>query len=68
MLDVKYSIKNLISGIYECQKRIIINRRFIHELESEGRDTTMLINEIHQLEGKLRDFQMELNSMYRYSY
>ena len=42
MLDVKYNIKSLISSIYECQKKIIINRRFIRELESEGHDTNKL--------------------------
>jgi hypothetical protein len=52
MLEVNYNIRSLISGIYECQKKIIINRRFITELELEGNDTTKLRNEIRDLEGR----------------
>jgi predicted RNase H-like nuclease (RuvC/YqgF family) len=68
MLDVKYNIKNLISGIYECQKKIIINRRFIRELEDEGRDTTKLKNEISELEEKIAEYQKELKKKYQFSY
>ncbi|UCH13526.1 MAG: hypothetical protein JSV22_10475 [Bacteroidales bacterium] len=68
MLDVKYNIKNLISSIYECQKKIIINRRFIRELESEGNDVTKLKNEIEELEMKIIDYQKELKKKYQFSY
>lgn len=68
MLDVKYSIKSLISNIYECQKKIIINKRFIRELESEGSDITKLRNEILELEQKISDYQKELRKKYQFSY
>ena len=68
MLDVKYNIKNLISSIYECQKKIIINRRFIRELESEGNDVAKLKNEIEELEMKIIDYQKELKRKYQLSY
>lgn len=68
MLEVKYNIKNLISNIYECQKKIIINKRFIRELEGEGSDTTRLRNEILELERKIGDFQKELRKKYQFSY
>lgn len=68
MLDVKYSIKSLISSIYECQKKIIINRRFIRELELEGNDTLKLKNEIQDLEIKITEFQKELRKRYQLTY
>jgi len=68
MLDVKYNIKSLISSIYECQKKIIINRRFIRELESEGNDAAKLRNEITDLERRISEFQKELTKRYQFSY
>jgi hypothetical protein len=68
MLDVKYNIKSLISSIYECQKKIIINRRFIRELESEGHDTFKLKNEIDDLEKRIGEFQIELRKRYQFTY
>ncbi|MBN1414319.1 MAG: hypothetical protein JW973_04405 [Bacteroidales bacterium] len=68
MLDVKYNIKSLISSIYECQKKIIINRRFIRDLESEGSDTSKLRNEIMDLEHRISEFQKELRNKYQFSY
>lgn len=68
MLDVKYNIKSLISSIYECQKKIIINRRFIRELELEGNDTGKLRNEIQELENKISEFQKELRKRYQLTY
>ena len=68
MLDVKYNIKSLISSIYECQKKIIINRRFIRELESEGNDTSKLRNEITDLERRIGEFQKELSKRYQFTY
>ena len=68
MLDVKYNIKSLISSIYECQKKIIINRRFIRELESERHDTSKLKNEIEDLEKRIGEFQKELRKRYQFTY
>jgi hypothetical protein len=68
MLDTKYNIKSLISSIYECQKKIIINRRFIRELELEGNDTSKLRNEITDLERRINEFQKELRKRYQFSY
>ncbi len=68
MLDVKYNIKSLISSIYECQKKIIINRRFIRELEAEGNDTNKLRGEISDLEKKIGEFQKELRKRYQFSF
>ena len=68
MLDVKFNIKSLISSIYECQKKIIINRRFIRELESEGHDTFKLKNEIDDLERRIGEFQKELRKRYQFTY
>ena len=68
MLDVKYNIKNLISSIYECQKKIILNRRFIRELESEGNDVAKLKSEIEELEKKIIDYQKELKKKYQFTY
>ena len=68
MLDVKYNIKSLISSIYECQKKIIINRRFIRELESEGHETVKLKSEIGDLERRIGEFQRELRKRYQFTY
>ncbi len=67
MLDVKYNIKSLISSIYECQKKIIINRRFIRELEAEGNDAAKLRNEITDLERRISEFQKELSKRYQFT-
>lgn len=68
MLDVKYNIKGLISSIYECQKKIIINRRFIRELEEEGGDSRQLLKENLELERKISEYQKELRKKYQFSY
>ncbi|MBN2523242.1 MAG: hypothetical protein JXB24_08190 [Bacteroidales bacterium] len=68
MLEVKYNIKSLISSIYECQKKIIINRRFIRELESEGHNTLHLLNENKNLEDQIAEYQKELRKKYQFSY
>ncbi len=68
MLDVKYNIKGLVSGIYECQKKIILNRRFMREMEAEGQDISMLLNENSKLEEKIKEFQKELKKKYQFSY
>jgi hypothetical protein len=68
MLEVKYNIKSLISSIYECQKKIIINRRFIRELESEGQSIAHLERENGELESQILTFQKELRKKYQFSY
>lgn len=68
MLEVNYNIRSLISGIYECQKKIIINRRFITELELEGNDTTKLRNEIRDLERKIIEYRKDLKKRYQLVY
>ena len=68
MLDVKYNMKGLVSSIYECQKKIILNRRFIRELEAEGRDYKNLMEENALLEQRIRDYQKELKRKYQFSY
>lgn len=68
MLDVKYNIKGLVSSIYECQKKIILNRRFIREMESEGQDVSMLETENQKLEEQIAEFQKELKKKYQFTY
>ena len=70
MLDIKDSIKDLISRIYECQKEIMINRRFIRDLllEGNGNNTSRLQNEIKDLQWKIIEFQKELSERFQYSY
>lgn len=68
MLEVKYNIKGLISSVYECQKKIIINRRFIRELESEGQSAVHLERENKELESKIAQYQKELRRKYQFSY
>jgi hypothetical protein len=68
MLNIKYNIKGLVSSIYECQKKIILNRRFIRELEAEGQDTSKLIEENKILEEDIRGYQKELRRKYQFSY
>jgi hypothetical protein len=68
MLEVKYNIKSLISSIYECQKKIIINRRFIRELEAEGQSTVHLEKENRDLENQILTFQKELRKKYQFTY
>lgn len=62
MPNIKNNIKNLISDIYECQKQILINRRFIRELETYGNSnsTLRLKYEIVILQKKIIAFQDEL--------
>ncbi|HBH47555.1 MAG TPA: hypothetical protein DDX98_02895 [Bacteroidales bacterium] len=68
MLDEKYNIKGLVSSIYECQKKIILNRRFIRELEVEGQDTSHLLEENRMLEQQIKAYQKELKRKYQFSY
>lgn len=70
MLNVKENVRRLISNIYECQKKILINRRFIGDLLSEGNRNAVsaLQDEIKRLQEKIREFQMELNERFDYSH
>jgi len=70
MLNVKENVRRLISNIYECQKKILINRRFIGDLLSEGNRNavSVLQDEIRCLQEKIREFQMELNERFSYSH
>jgi hypothetical protein len=70
MLNVKENVKRLISNIYECQKKIMINHRYIQDLLSEGNRNAVssLQDEIKHLQEKIREFQMELNERFHYSH
>ncbi len=70
MLNVKENVRRLISNIYECQKKILINRRFIGDLISEGNRNAVsaLQDEIRRLQENIREFQMELNERFDYSH
>jgi hypothetical protein len=70
MLNVKENVKRLISEIYECQKKIMINRRYIQDLLSEGNRNavSLLQDEINHLQEKIQQFQMELNERFHYSH
>jgi hypothetical protein len=70
MLNVKENVKRLISNIYECQKKIMINRRYIQDLLSEGNHhaVSSLQDEIERLHGKIQEFQVELNERFHYSH
>jgi peptidoglycan hydrolase CwlO-like protein len=67
MIDKNVNIKSLISSIYECQKKIIINRRFIREYEAEGRDTKILKDEINDFEKKIVEYQKDLRKRYQFT-
>ena len=60
MLNVKENVKRLISNIYECQKKIMINRRYIQDLLSEGNRNavSLLQDEISNLQEKIQEFQI----------
>jgi hypothetical protein len=70
MLNVKENVRRLISNIYECQKKILINRRFIGDLLSEGNRNavSVLQDEIKRLQEKIQEFQMELSERFSYSH
>jgi hypothetical protein len=70
MLNVKENVRRLISNIYECQKKILINRRFIGDLLSEGNRNAVsaLQDEINRLQKNIQEFQMELSERFNYSH
>ena len=59
MVDLKGKLKEMITQIYEYQRHVVLSRRFIHELESVGADTSSLRAEISELEEKIRDLQLQ---------
>jgi hypothetical protein len=67
MLNVRENVKRLISNIYECQKKIMINRRFIRDLISEGncQAVSELRDEIKRLHEKITEFRIELSERYQ---
>jgi len=68
MNNSQYDIKNLITHIYECQKKIILNKRFIKELDMLGENTSNLDREIRELEKKISVYKGELRKNYEYAY
>lgn len=68
MKNAQHDIKNLITHIYECQKKIILNKHFIKELELLGEDTTNLDYEISELEKKISVYKRELRKSYEHAY
>lgn len=58
---MKRNIRIKISEIYECQKKIIINRLVIRELEAEKKDVLSLRDENNELERKIIEFKESLN-------
>lgn len=67
MLNLKNNIKNLISDIYECQKKIMVNRRFIRELDTLGysNKTSRLKYEITLLQRRITASQDELKLKFK---
>ena len=67
MLNLKKNIKILISDIYECQKKIMINRRFIRELDTLGysNKTSRLKYEITLLQRRITASQDELKLKFK---
>ena len=66
MLNVKPNITSLITGIYECQKKILINRRLVRELEMDGNHDHLkkYLEEINKLEKKIKELQKDLKEKY----
>lgn len=62
------NIKELISSIYECQKRIIFTRKLIGELINNGMKTSVQEEEIRELEKKITEFQKVLKKKYKFVY
>lgn len=62
------SVKELIRSIYECQKRIIITRRLIRDMEAEGMDTEKQREEILGWEKEISKFQKILRKKYQFNY
>jgi len=68
MPDFKKNVKDLISNIYECQKKINFANNRIQELQSEGNDTSRLQNEITGLHEKIIELQKKLRKEYHFIY
>lgn len=66
MLNIKPDIKTMIANIYECQKKILYNRRILREANFDGAtdDIKRLIDEIASMEKKLHEMQEDLRKRY----
>lgn len=66
MLYIKPDIKTIIANIYECQKKILFNRKVLRETDFDGAadDVKRLIDEIALLEKKLHEMQEDLRKRY----
>lgn len=64
MTEVKSNVSKLVSLIYEYQKKIILNKKFIRELAIDGIDLVRLRDEIFMFERKIAEFQNELRMKY----
>jgi len=56
-------IKELISDIYECQKRIMINKRFLLEIRNNGGDSIKLQQENIKIENQINEYKKKLSSL-----
>jgi hypothetical protein len=63
MIEVKNNIRELITSIYECQKRMMINKRFLLEIENNGGSSLRLRSENNDLEKKIEDYKKKLSSL-----
>ncbi|MBN1158099.1 MAG: hypothetical protein JXA61_01855 [Bacteroidales bacterium] len=60
MLEVKKSVKSLISKIYELHKRINFNNRRMEQHETDGYEASGLQNENDGLKQKILELQKKL--------
>ncbi len=49
----------LMQKIRDYQKYVMLNRRFIHELEEEGGETSELKKDVAEIEAKIRELQLK---------
>lgn len=63
MVEVKDTIKGLITKIYENQKRVMINKRFILEIENNGGNASRLLHENFELEKRISEYKKKLSSL-----
>lgn len=59
MLNVSDNIQMLMQKIRDYQKYVMLNRRFIHELEEEGGETSELKKDVAEIEAKIRELQLK---------
>jgi hypothetical protein len=63
MVEVKSNVKILVSNIYECQKRIMINHRFIMEIRNNGGDASRLQHENVEIQKRIEKYKKDLSSL-----